>query len=221
MVLLTVVAAGLLAATLWLWPVLARRGVTAVTLRAGLLVALQASVLGVVFVSVNRTYEFYASWSDLLGTDHSVAQVVPARPGGTGAVTAGQAPPVVTLASNPVMVPGARRDLVGRLAEVRFAGPVSGIAATGHVYLPPGYSPHSRPLPVIVIISRRAAPPPPATVRSGSRRWRPPRSGPGGWRPRSSPCCPRRSQAGPTRAAWTRRAARRRQPSSPRICRRR
>jgi hypothetical protein len=156
MVLLTVVAAGLLAATLWLWPVLARRGVTAVTLRAGLLVALQVSVLGVVFVSVNRTYEFYASWSDLLGTDHSVAQVVLARPGGTGAVTAGQAPPVVTLASNPVMVPGARRDLVGRLAEVRFAGPVSGIAATGHVYLPPGYSPHSRPLPVIVIISRQA-----------------------------------------------------------------
>ena len=156
MVLLIVAAAGLLAATLWLWPVLARRGAAAVALRLGLLVALQASVLGVVFVSVNRTYEFYASWSDLLGTDHSVAQVVAARPGGTGAVTAGQASPVTTLASSPVMAPGARRDLVGRLAEVRVAGPVSGITATGHVYLPPGYSPHSRPLPVIVVISRQA-----------------------------------------------------------------
>jgi len=156
MVLLMVVAAGLLAVTLWLWPVLARRGAAAVALRLGLLVALQASVLGVVFVSVNRTYEFYASWSDLLGTDHSAAQVVAARPGGTGAVTAGQASPVTTLASSPVMAPGARRDLVGRLAEVRVAGPVSGITATGHVYLPPGYSPHSRPLPVIVVISRQA-----------------------------------------------------------------
>jgi Putative esterase len=156
MALLTVVAAGLLAATLWLWPVLARRGVAAVALRTGLLVALQASVLGVVFVSVNRTYEFYASWSDLLGTDHSVAQVIAARPGITHAVTAGRPSPVVTLASSPVMVPGARRDLVGRLAEVRFAGQVSGITATGHVYLPPGYSPDSRPLPVIVVISRQA-----------------------------------------------------------------
>jgi len=156
MVLLAVVAAGLLTATLWLWPVLARRGAAAVALRVGLLVALQACVLGVVFVSVNRTYEFYASWSDLLGTDHSVAQVVAARAGGTGALTAGRASPVATLASSPVLVPGARRPLAGRLAEVRFAGPVSGITATGHVYLPPGYSPHSRPLPVIVVISRQA-----------------------------------------------------------------
>jgi Putative esterase len=156
MVLLAVVAAGLLAATLWLWPVLARRGAGAVALRAALLVVLQASVLGVVFVSVNRTYEFYASWSDLLGTDHSVARVAAARPGGTGTVTAGQASPVVTLASSRVTVPGAHRDLGGRLAEVRIAGPVSGITATGHVYLPPGYSPHSRPLPVIVVISRQA-----------------------------------------------------------------
>ena len=156
MVLLIVAAAGLLAATLWLWPVLARRGAVAVALRIGLLVGLQASVLGAVFVSVNRTYEFYASWSDLLGTDHSVAQVVAARPGATHTVTAGQPSPVVTLASSRVALPGARHGLGGRLAEVRIAGPVSGIAATGHVYLPPGYSLGSRPLPVIVVISRQA-----------------------------------------------------------------
>jgi len=37
MVLLTVVAAGLLASTLWLWPVLARRGAAFVALRVALL----------------------------------------------------------------------------------------------------------------------------------------------------------------------------------------
>jgi len=92
MVLLAAVAAGLLTATLWRWPVLARPGAAAVAPRIGLLVALQASVLGFVFVSVNRTYEFYASWSDLLGTDHSVAQVVAARPGAARAAAAGQPP---------------------------------------------------------------------------------------------------------------------------------
>jgi putative esterase len=156
LVLLVVAAAGLLAGTLWLWPVLARRGAAVIALRIGLLVALQASVLGVVFVSVNRAYGFYASWSDLLGTNHTVAQVVVAQPSVTRAAAVDLASPLVSLASSPVVVPGARRGQGGRLEEVRFAGPVSGIAAAGHVYLPPGYSPASRPLPVIVVISRLA-----------------------------------------------------------------
>jgi hypothetical protein len=165
MVLLAVMAAGLLAGIVWLWPILARRGVAFVGLRIALLVAVQVSMLGAVFVFVNRAYEFYASWSDLLGTNHTVASVVAVQPrstgaggtaGTTGARAAARMSPMVTLASSPVVVPGPRHGYGGRLEEVRFAGPLSGIKTTGYLYLPPGYSARSRPLPVIVVITRPA-----------------------------------------------------------------
>ena len=159
MVLLAVAAAALLAGTLWLWPVLARRGAAFVGLRIALLVALQASVIGAVFVWVNRANEFYVSWSDLLGTSHPAAQVVAVAPGSVRAAAASQASQVTPLASRLVMVPGARPggrlEPAGRLEKVRLDGPVSGIAATGYVYLPPRYS-RARPLPVIVVISGQA-----------------------------------------------------------------
>jgi Putative esterase len=153
MVLLAVAAAVLLAGTLWLWPVLAPRRVAFVGLRIALLVALQASVIGAVFVWVNRVNEFYVSWSDLLGTNHPAAQVAAVAPGALRDAAIGHASQVMTLASRPVVVPGARPRPGGRLEQVRFDGPVSGIAVTGSVYLPPRYSPAARPLPVIVVIS--------------------------------------------------------------------
>jgi len=156
MVLLAVAAVALLAGTLWLWPVLARRRAAFVALRIALLVALQASVIGAVFVWVNRVNEFYVSWSDLLGTNRPAAQVTAVTPGAVHDAAVSQASPVMTLASSPVMVPGARPRPGGRLEQVRFDGPVSGIAVTGYVYLPPRYSPARRPLPVIVVISGRA-----------------------------------------------------------------
>jgi hypothetical protein len=161
MVLLAVASAALLGGLLWLWPVLARRGAAFVVLRLALLAALQVSVLGLVFVWVNRTYEFYASWPDLLGTNHAVAQVAAVRPGAVPAAAIRPASRVVTLASSPVAMPAARRGASGRpaggrLDKVRFDGAVSGIRAAGHVYLPPGYSAASRPLPVIVVIGRQA-----------------------------------------------------------------
>jgi Putative esterase len=161
LVLLAVMAAALLAGLLWLWPVLARRRAAFVVLRLALLVALQVSVLGLVFVWVNRAYEFYASWPDLLGTNHAVAQVAAVRPGTVHAAAIRSASRVVALASSPVAMPAARRGARGRpsggrLEKVRFDGAVSGIRVAGHVYLPPGYSTASRSLPVIVVIGRQA-----------------------------------------------------------------
>jgi putative esterase len=154
MLVLAAVAAGLLAAMLWLWPTLARRGAVSVLARIALLGGLQASVLGMVFVSVNRTYEFYSSWSDLLGTNQ-VAGTVVAVKHGAGPTGAGPAPSsLVTMAGNRVSAGAGHAG--GRLQAVWFTGPLSGIRVRGYVYLPAGYSPASRPLPVIVVISSEA-----------------------------------------------------------------
>ena len=75
-VVLAAAAAALLAGMIWLWPTLARRGVAPVLARIALLAGLQISVLGLVFVYVNRTYEFYASWSDLFGTNYVPGKIV-------------------------------------------------------------------------------------------------------------------------------------------------
>jgi Putative esterase len=156
MVLLTVVAAGLLASTLWLWAVLARRGAAFVALRVALLAGLQVSVLGAIFIAVNRSNDFYASWADLLGTDHRVATVVAVPPAAAHDAAIRRVSLARPLVSSPVTVPGPQRGPAGRLEKVRFNGPLSGIDITGHVYLPPGYSAASRPLPVILVITRPA-----------------------------------------------------------------
>ena len=188
-VVLAAAAATLLAGVIWLWPVLARRGLAPVLARIALLGGLQLSVLGLVFVYVNRTYEFYASWSDLFGTSYLPGKIVAVQQGtggpgssrpGTGelgagrlgagrpgagragaghAVPGGPAAPMVTLASTPVTVPGIRRGTGGRLDTVRFTGPVSGITTRGYVYVPDGYARITRPLPVIVVIAGQMAGP--------------------------------------------------------------
>jgi Putative esterase len=167
MTVLAAAAAGLLGGMLWLWPVLARRGAGFVLLRIAMLGALQASVLGVAFVSVNRAYEFYSSWSDLLGTSRVAGTVVAVgqqrgRPGPA------QPPSLLTVPGGGTThrAPGGRAtrrparragSTAGQVVTVRFSGPVSGIKVRGYVYLPPGYRRGSRPLPVIVVISSQAA----------------------------------------------------------------
>jgi hypothetical protein len=63
LVVLAVVAAAALAAIVWYWPRLAGRGVMPVLLRIAALGVVQLSVLGLVFVIVNRSAGFYSSWS--------------------------------------------------------------------------------------------------------------------------------------------------------------
>ena len=154
-VVLVVVAAGLLGAVLWFWPRLAGPGLRPVLARVGALGALQLIVLGLIFVMVNNSAEFYSSWSDLLG-----------KQGGGGAIVAGQyqaggqqvsAPataPVMVYARSDIALPGHHGAASsGRLQTVRIYGALSGLSLPGYVYLPPGYTDRSAPLPVVVAVS--------------------------------------------------------------------
>jgi hypothetical protein len=148
-VLLVVAVIATLAGTLWWWPALAAPGLRTVALRIGALAVLQVSVLGLIFVTVNRSAEFYSSWSDLFGTEHASAAIV-AVGSGTGSTIA----PVKIISTTAVPVPGQRRAAGGRLQAVQVHGQLSGLTATGYVFLPP-QRPRARkaPLPVVVVIS--------------------------------------------------------------------
>ncbi len=157
LVLLAVVTAGLLAATLWWWPALARRGARPVLLRIAAVGALQLSVLGLIFVWVNRSQEFYASWSDLLGTStvsgHIRATGAGAATGSAAARPGRAAVPLTTSRARGTARPARGKQAAVQLQAVRFAGPVSGISASGYVFLPPGYSPTGPRLPVLLLLS--------------------------------------------------------------------
>jgi enterochelin esterase-like enzyme len=158
--LLAVVAAALLAGTLWWWPRLARRSAAAVALRAALLCALELSVLALIFVIVNRSNEFYSSWSDLFGTDSGSAPVVAVHYRASAV-----AAPVTVTGSRSVPVPGMPGVPPGRLQSVRFHGALSGVTVPGYVYLPArslrgGPSGRAR-LAVIVVISNQLGSPGP------------------------------------------------------------
>jgi enterochelin esterase-like enzyme len=149
--LLALVTAGLAAAALG-WPALARRGPAGVLARICVLGVLQACVLALIFAWVNRSQEFYSSWSDLLGTDTVSGQIVPVTGGGP-AGSPGETAPVALLPTAPGR--HAARLRPGGLQQFRFTGAVSGISADGYVFLPPGYSATGPRLPVLVVISSR------------------------------------------------------------------
>jgi enterochelin esterase-like enzyme len=151
--LLVATSAGLLVATLWSWPRLAPNRFRTVALRVVALCALQLSVLALIFVIVNRSAEFYSSWSDLFGTDNSSAAITSVHYG----VSRTQAPVAVTGISA-VPVPGRSAAPRGRLESVRIHGALSGITVRGYVYEPARHyratrSGGARPLAVIVVIS--------------------------------------------------------------------
>jgi hypothetical protein len=168
-------AAGAFALTLGMWRRLATPGFGHVLARLALLLCAQVSVMLVIFLSVNKSFGFFASWSDLFGTNNSTGQIVaPGHPGGspptpiqsqgTGEVAA-RTPPgwpptgPGSLATAPSASASAR---YGRLSLVRVNGARSGISATAYLYLPPQYfwaSPAARTFGVVVVISGRVAAP--------------------------------------------------------------
>lgn len=157
---LAVTAGVLLAAVLWWWPKLAARGIRPVLMRIVVLLALQVSVLSLIFVVVNRAAEFYASWSDLLGVQSGGGAVIAGRydTGQDGSIQA--AAPLTLAGSAPVPVPGWPRVPEGLLQTVRFHGQLSGLSVPGYVYVPAGYGGTAasvRRLPVAVAISDQAA----------------------------------------------------------------
>jgi hypothetical protein len=135
------------------WPWLARLAPLQVFLRIVSLCVLQALVLGLIFVVVNRSGEFYSSWSDLLGTDD----------GGRASVVAASHLPATTRRELIVTGTAAVRLPFGHqggvLEGVRISGQLSGIVATGHVYLPAAYLARGqhKDYPVLTVISDAAA----------------------------------------------------------------
>jgi hypothetical protein len=155
---LAVVAAGLLASVLWWWPKLAAGGARPVLLRIAALCAVQLSVLSLIFVVVNRSAEFYASWSDLLGTDTGGGSITAIQVGSGQAahLGSGGATALVTVTGSSAVAVAGRRRAGGRLQAVRIHGQLSGLTAPGYVYLPAEYSTaggRAQHLPVVVVIS--------------------------------------------------------------------
>src|ERR1022692_3036100 len=150
-VLLALIVIAALAGTLWWWPRLAGPGLRTVAMRAAALCVLQASVISLIFVVANRSAEFYASWSDLFGTDQASGAIVAVGTGSSQTIA-----PVKVISAAPVPVPGRRRIQGGRLQTVQIHGQLSGLTAPGFVYLPPRYQrapATAAPLPVVVVIS--------------------------------------------------------------------
>ncbi|HKB29703.1 MAG TPA: alpha/beta hydrolase-fold protein [Streptosporangiaceae bacterium] len=162
-------AAGAFAGTLLMWRRLATPRPGHVLARAGLLLAAQVSVMLVIFLSVNRSFGFFASWSDLFGTNNTTGQIVaprhqnggqpaPIQSPGTGELAARTPPGLPRTGQGSLLTApgGTAGSRYGRLQPVRIDGVRSGISAAAYVYLPPQYfwpAEAGRTLPVIVVIS--------------------------------------------------------------------
>jgi hypothetical protein len=140
-IVLACAVAGVLAIVLVGWRWLASPGASRLALRAGGLAVLQASVLCLVFVLVNRSLVFYSSWSDLLGTDNGGGQVAASR---TEQVSTAGWLRVVRVSK--VTVPGVPAA-GGRLETVQIHGQLSGLTVPARLYLPPGFARPSSPRP--------------------------------------------------------------------------
>jgi hypothetical protein len=115
--------------------------------RTGLILATQAATLFAVLVLVNSWGDFYATWGDLLGTDHSKGQL-------TGKVK--DVGPTIAPLSR---VTGHLRPAggAGRVDEVTLGGPRTGLAAQAYIVLPPQYlaQPAHR-FPAVLVLSADA-----------------------------------------------------------------
>ncbi|MBL1095236.1 alpha/beta hydrolase [Streptomyces coffeae] len=131
-VIIAVITAVLLfAATIWLWPRLAGRGVTAVLGRVGMLVATQLTVFAAFGLFANQSFGFYGSWSDLFGKEDTPGVVVNHDTPGNGVR--------VTETRHVKVDGGSSPKVAGRIEKVNIQGPVSKIASSAYIYLPPEY----------------------------------------------------------------------------------
>lgn len=149
MYLLAILAGGTLLAIILDWRAMAGRGLGALAQRAISLLGLQFFVLAFVFVVVNRSGEFYASWSDLFGLDKSQGAAIAAADSGASRVQ-----PVAVSRRISVPVPGSKAG-GGVLESVMFNGQTSGLSVPGQLFLPAGYRAGSMAgrYPVLVEIS--------------------------------------------------------------------
>ncbi|MCW2865392.1 MAG: putative rane protein [Actinoallomurus sp.] len=133
---LVLVALGLGAATIWWWPRFAGAGPRMLLARIGLFAGAQLTLVMVLLVAVNNYFLFYASWSDLLGTNHQPVHIqanniVSAKPKGTGQPLARQA------TSFDKKKPDPAHD--GQIEQVQIQGARTGLTTQAYVFLPPQY----------------------------------------------------------------------------------
>lgn len=117
------VAAGSIGCAVWLWPQLARQRAAQVAARLGLILLSQLLLVTASGVYANDTFDFFGSWSALLGTgpQQQVATSSPAL-----ATAASAAPLTVTGSSIGTMFLG--RAVFPGDASFRFAGAAPGAA---------------------------------------------------------------------------------------------
>jgi S-formylglutathione hydrolase FrmB len=132
------VAIGLGAATIWWWPKFAGNGARMLLSRIGLFAGAQFTLMMVFLLAVNNYFLFYASWSDLLGTNHQPVHIqansaiVAAQPKGTGRPLARQ-----TTSYDKKGKPDPARD--GQIEQVQIQGARTGLTTQALVFLPPQY----------------------------------------------------------------------------------
>ncbi|MFJ3792442.1 alpha/beta hydrolase [Kitasatospora sp. NPDC090091] len=126
----SIVAIGVFAATMWLWPRFGGRSWKAWLGRIGAFLATQISVLVAMGLIANGYFGFYSSWTDLLGTNGGPGTVVDHQPNAAVAIT-GEQKFYAQQGSNP--------ERVGLIHKVDVKGATTGLSTDGFVYLPPQY----------------------------------------------------------------------------------
>ncbi|NBE53565.1 alpha/beta hydrolase [Streptomyces boluensis] len=151
---LAVLAAVLLfVGTVWFWPKLAGRDWRAVLGRVVLLAATQVLVFTSVGLAANRSFEFYASWADLLGQEQEMGVV---EEHDTGGGTHGGTAAVEVLRTQAVkgVADGSTPTVGGQIQKVEVTGERSDMRSPAYVYLPPEYfTDKQRKFPAAVVIT--------------------------------------------------------------------
>ena len=134
---LVLVAIGLGTATIWYWPKFAGPGIRMILARAGLFAGAQFTLVMVLLLAVNNYFLFYASWSDLLGTNHQPVHIqannlIATKPKGTGQPLARQA-----TSFDKKGKPDPAHD--GQIEQVQIQGARTGLTTQAYVFLPPQY----------------------------------------------------------------------------------
>ncbi|MEU6660185.1 alpha/beta hydrolase-fold protein [Streptomyces sp. NPDC046821] len=147
--------------TVWVWPRLARRGPAAVLGRLGVIAATQLTIITAFAIAVNTQFDFYGSWSELLGNvDKAPAQVTALGQSGVstvGSTQGGLVQPAGPQGLDRVKgLPQGPPSKVGKIESVKIIGRRTRAVNPAFVYLPPQYFQqqyHRQRFPVMVAIS--------------------------------------------------------------------
>ncbi len=126
--LLTALTVATVAATVLVWPRLSRRAVLPVTGRVALLLTCQVLAVLMAATVVNRTFDFYASWAQLVPQSTSADLVTPTQ----------VVPSTGRAAAAPPPFHGVPDHRPGHLIPISVPG-AGGLRESGLAYLPPQY----------------------------------------------------------------------------------